>query len=66
MDIVKALRWSLTFMAEIAIKQIIRPDVAVVFLNRYLVGVVEIKKPAHNVLLQPTVLIIDQTCRATC
>lgn len=51
----------LTFSAEISIKQV-RADLCVLLLGNYLVGVVEVKKPGKDVLLQPTVLgeLLDQ------
>jgi len=54
-DILVALGLSLNFNAEVAIKQI-RPDLCVLSLGIYLVGVVKIKKPGGGVLLEPTVL----------
>jgi len=60
-DILLALGLSLDFNAEVTIKQI-RPDLCVLSLGMYLVGVVEVKKPGGNVLLEPTVLgeLLDQ------
>ena len=60
-DILLALELSLDFNAEVAIKQI-RPDLCVLLMGMYLVGVVEVKKPGRNVLLEPTVLgeLLDQ------
>lgn len=60
-DILFALKLPLSFNAEVTIKQI-RPDLCVLFLGMYLVGVVEVKKPGRNVLLEPTVLgeLLDQ------
>ncbi len=60
-DILFALKLPLSFNAEVTIKQI-RPDLSVLFLDMYLVGVVEVKKPGGNVLLEPTVLgeLLDQ------
>jgi hypothetical protein len=60
-DISSALKLNLTFNAEVAIKQI-RPDLCVLLMGMYLVGVVEVKKPGNNVLLEPTVLgeLLDQ------
>ncbi len=54
-DILLALGLSLDFNAEVSIKQI-RPDLCVLLLGMYLVGVVEVKKPGGDVLLEPTVL----------
>jgi hypothetical protein len=54
-DILLALGLSLDFNAEVTIKQI-RPDLCVLLLGMYLVGVVEVKKPGGDVLLEPTVL----------
>ena len=56
-----ALHLPLDFNAEVTIKQI-RPDIWVLLLEMYLVGVVEVKKPGNNVLLKPTVLgeLMDQ------
>jgi hypothetical protein len=60
-DILLALKLPLDFNAEVTIKQV-RPDLCVLFLGMYLVGVVEVKKPGGNVLLEPTVLgeLLDQ------
>ena len=60
-DISRALSLSLTFNQEVTIKQI-RPDISVLLLDKYLVGVVEVKKPGDNVLSEPTVLgeLLDQ------
>lgn len=60
-DILLALGLPLDFNPEVTIKQI-RPDLCVLLLGMYLVGVVEIKKPGGNVLLEPTVLgeLLDQ------
>jgi hypothetical protein len=60
-DVLLALHISLTFCAEVTIKQI-RPDLCALLLNKFLVGVVEVKKPGNNVLLEPTVLgeLLDQ------
>jgi hypothetical protein len=60
-DILLALNLSLTFNAEVSIKQI-RPDLSVLLKGTYLVGVVEVKKPGRDVLLAPTVLgeLLDQ------
>lgn len=60
-SILSALNLPLDFNAEVAIKQI-RPDLCVLLRGMYLVGVVEVKKPGNNVLLQPTVLgeLMDQ------
>jgi hypothetical protein len=60
-DILLALKIHLDFHAEITIKQI-RPDLCVLLLDLYLVGVVEVKRPGNNVLLEPTVLgeLLDQ------
>lgn len=54
-DILFALDLPLNFSAEVTIKQI-RPDLCVLLLGMYLVGVVKVKKPGHDVLLEPTVL----------
>ena len=60
-DILVALDLCLDFNAEVAIKQI-RPNLYVLLMGMYLFGVVEVKKPGHNVLLEPTVLgeLLDQ------
>ena len=60
-DILFALTLPLSFNAEVTIKQI-RRDLCVLIMDKYLVGVVEVKKPGGNVLLQPTVLgeLLDQ------
>ena len=60
-DILFAMKLRLDFNAEISIKQI-RPDLCVLLNGMYLVGVVEVKKPGRNVLLEPTVLgeLLDQ------
>ena len=60
-DILLALKIHLDFHAEVTIKQI-RPDLCVLLLGMYLVGVVEVKRPGNNVLLEPTVLgeLLDQ------
>ena len=59
--ILLALKLPLDFNVEVAIKQI-RPDICVLLLEMHLVGVVEVKKPGNNVLLEPTVLgeLMDQ------
>ena len=60
-DILAALDLSLEFSAEITINHI-RPDLSVLLMDRFLVGVVEVKKPGNNVLLERTVLgeLLDQ------
>ena len=60
-DILLALKIHLDFNAEVTIKQI-RRDLCVLLLGLYLVGVVEVKRPGKNVLLEPTVLgeLLDQ------
>ena len=60
-DVVQALKLDLTFHAEVPIKQI-RPDLCILLIDAVLVGVVQVKKPGNNVLLQPTVLgeLLDQ------
>jgi len=62
-DIMRALKMelSLTFRAEVSIQNI-RPDLCALLYDQLLVGVVEIKKPGRNVLLEPTVLgeLFDQ------
>ncbi len=61
-DILKALDLPITFGGEITIKHV-RPDLlCALVLEKYLVGVVEIKKPGENVLMKPTVLgeLLDQ------
>ena len=60
-SILSALNLPLDFNAEVTIKQI-RPDICVLLKDMYLVGVVEVKKPGNNVLLEPTVLgeLLDQ------
>eukprot|EP01040_Poterioochromonas_malhamensis_P012013 gene12014-13120_t len=60
-DILLALGLPLDFNPEVTIKQI-RPNLCVLLLGMYLVGVVEIKKPGGNVLLEPAVLgeLLDQ------
>jgi hypothetical protein len=60
-SIVIALNLPLDFSPEVTIKQI-RPDIIVLLHQMYLVGVVEVKKPGHNVLNEPTVLgeLLDQ------
>ena len=60
-SILSALNLPLDFNAEVTIKQI-RPDICVLLMGMYLVGVVEVKKPGNNVLLEPTVLgeLMDQ------
>ena len=60
-SVLSALNLPLDFNAEVTIKQI-RPDICVVLRDKYLVGVVEVKKPGGNVLLRPTVLgeLLDQ------
>lgn len=61
-DVLAALQLSLYLNVGVAIKQI-RPDIICVFTGDHiLVGVVEVKKPGGNVLLQPTVLgdLLDQ------
>lgn len=54
-DILVALGLSLTFNAEVTIKQV-RPTRCVLFLGVSIVGVVEVKKPGGDVLREPTVL----------
>ncbi len=60
-DILLALGLPLEFNPEVTIKQI-RPDLCVLLLRMYLVGVVEVKKPGRDVLREPTVLgeLLDQ------
>jgi hypothetical protein len=60
-NILTALKLTLRFNAEVTVKHI-RPDICVLLMDRYLVGVVEVKKPGRNVLRQPTVLgeLLDQ------
>jgi len=60
-DILLALNLPLDFNNEVTIKQI-RPDICVLLMGMYLVGVVEVKKPGNDVLLEPTVLgeLMDQ------
>ena len=60
-SILTALGLSLTFSGELSIKQI-RSDLCVLLLDRYMVGVVEVKKPGNNILRMPTVLgdLMDQ------
>jgi hypothetical protein len=60
-SILSALNLPLDFNSEVTIKQI-RPDLCVLLMGMYLVGVVEVKKPGKNVLLEPTVLgeLMDQ------
>ena len=60
-DILVALALPLEFHTEVTIKQT-RPDIFVLLLDMCLVGVVQVKKPGGNVLLQPTVLgeLLDQ------
>lgn len=60
-DVLLALKIQLDFNAEVTIKQI-RPDRYVLLMGMYLVGVVEVKRPGNNVLLEPTVLgeLLDQ------
>lgn len=60
-NIMLALNLRLEFNAEVMIKQV-RPNICVLSLGMFIVGVVEVKKPGRNVLLQPTVLgeLLDQ------
>ena len=60
-DILFALDLPLEINPEVTIKQI-RPDLCVLLHRMYLVGVVEVKKPGKDVLLQRTVLgeLLDQ------
>ncbi len=60
-DILTALNLPLTFKAEITIHRV-RPDLCVLMLKMYLVGVIEIKKPGRTILAKPTVLgeLFDQ------
>lgn len=61
-DILAALKLRLDFCAEVTIKRF-RPDLCVLLLDgRFLVGVVEVKKPGHNIMTAPTVLgeLFDQ------
>lgn len=60
-DIIRALGLKLLFRAEITISHI-RPDIAVLLMGRYLMGVVEVKKPGSDVLARPAVLgeLLDQ------
>jgi hypothetical protein len=60
-DVLLALKLRMNFSGEVTTKQI-RPDLCVLLMGTYLVGVVEVKKPGNNVLLQPTVLgdLLDQ------
>lgn len=57
----RALNLRLNFSTEVTIKQI-QQDLCVLLMGMYLVGVVEVKKPGNNVLLEPTVLgeLLDQ------
>ena len=61
-DIAVALNLEdLEFNSEITIN-VIRPDIAVLVIGKFLVGVLEVKKPGENILMQPTVLgeILDK------
>jgi hypothetical protein len=60
-SILAALNLPLDFNAEVTIKHI-RPAVSVLLMGNYLMGVVAVKKPGNNILLEPTVLgeLMDQ------
>lgn len=60
-SIMLALQLNLRFHAEVTIHRI-KPDISILLMGRYMVGVVEVKKPGNNILLQPTVLgeLLDQ------
>lgn len=60
-DIILALNLKIKFSGEVTIQQV-RPDICALLMGRYLVGVVEVKKPGNNVMLEPTVLgeLLDQ------
>ena len=60
-DIMVALGLNFSFSSEITMSHI-KPDIAVLLMGRYVVGVVEVKKPGNNILAQPTVLgeLLDQ------
>jgi hypothetical protein len=61
LDILLALKIRLDFNTDVAIRQI-QPDLCVLSIGMYLVGVVLVKSPRRNVLLEPTVLgeLLDQ------
>ena len=60
-DIAIALKVKLDFSSEITINRI-RPNISVLLLGKYLVGVLRIKKPGCDILNQTTVLgeLLDQ------
>ena len=60
-DIAVALKVELEFSSEITIN-VIRPDISVLLMGKFLVGVLEVKKPGGSILEQPTVLgeLLDQ------
>ena len=60
-DILVALNLNMDFNSEISISHY-KPDIIVLSIGRYLVGVVEVKKPGNDVLEKPTVLgeLLDQ------
>ena len=60
-DIIMAAKLQLQLSGEVGIKHI-RPDLIAIYEGKYLVGVVEVKKPGENILTQPTVLgeLLDQ------
>jgi len=60
-DILLALNLNFFFSTNLGIKNI-TPDICILTYGNRLVGVVEVKKPGRNILLQPTVLgeLLDQ------
>ena len=60
-DFIRAMGLSLDITSEISINRV-RSDLCVLIYKRNIVGVVQIKTPGNNILMQPTVLgeLLDQ------
>jgi hypothetical protein len=60
-DIIRGMNLKFKFLHDLGIKHIC-PDICILTFGNRLVGVVEVKKPGENILLQPTVLgeLLDQ------
>lgn len=54
-DIAAALNLHFTFNQEVTVQHL-RPDISVIYLDKFIVGVVEVKQPGRGVLDEPTVL----------
>mmetsp|Transcript_24421 Transcript_24421/g.35886 ORF Transcript_24421/g.35886 Transcript_24421/m.35886 type:complete len:594 (+) Transcript_24421:43-1824(+) len=55
LDIIAAMKLNVYVRTRISVTQI-RPDICVLSVAKHLIGVVEVKKPGENILLQPTVM----------